>query len=484
MSTQQKPISYRYRASEIEISLTNPFADDKLDRGPFVRATADLLAVICEPFVVALNAPWGSGKTTTLRMLKEVLIAKGVVTAEFNAWKVDDATDPLVPLVASIHERLQALKGGPEADPPKDLNKLKTLGSSLARRSLRAAVRIGTAGIVDTNEIAEILGEAGADAVESASEGVVGDLIDAFKQERQASDEFRRVLMRLVEVAREFNTTGADQPPVVLMIDELDRCRPTFAVAMLERIKHFFDVPGLVFLLAIDLDQLKASTRKVYGVDLDAAEYLRRFIDLELRLPRARVRKMVDRMLSVSGADTFFSERSKYSELRHDREQIVRTVDELAFHFNLSHRVVQRMVSRLMLVLRQTAPTYYLYAMPTIFLIFLRMYHAELLQEFLAGRVSGSYVMNALRESGPGGEAFYQSKTGLVLEGDLLEAQRDTSFVKELLGKAEALKNSTDDAGKRKLALIDRLRNGGFSERIDLGEVMQRIDLVAMDLAS
>lgn len=484
MSTPPKAIAYRYRAGEIEIKPTSPFASDKLDREPFVKATADLLQVIREPFVVALNSPWGTGKTTALGMLKEVLVARGVVTANFNAWKVDDVSDPLVPLVASLHERLEALVGGPPTVPPKDLKRLKTLGSSLAKRGFRAAVKLGTAGIVDTDEINEILGEAGGDAAKSASEGVAEDLIDAFKKEKQASEEFRSVLEKLVGVARDFNASGGDHPPVVLMIDELDRCRPTFAVAMLERIKHFFDVPGLVFLLALDLDQLKASTRKVYGADLDAAEYLRRFVDLELRLPNARVGKMVDGMLSSCGADAFFNARAASGELRYERGQLVRTIEEISFSFELSHRMVQRMVSRLMMVLRQTAHNEYLYPIPTAFLIFLRMFHAPLLQDFVASRVSASKVMEVVRTSKPGGEAFYHSKTGLVVEGDLWNAQGDTPFATALLAEATELQNKTDAESKRKIDLIGRLTSPPWADRVELEIIMQRIDLIAIDLAN
>lgn len=484
MSTPPKAIAYRYRADDIEIKPTSPFASDKLDREPFVKATADLLEVIREPFVVALSSPWGSGKTTALGMLKEVLVTKGVVTANFNAWKVDDVTDPLVPLVASLHERLQALVGGAATVPPKDLKRLKTLGSSLAKRGFRAAVKLGTAGIVDTDEITEILGDAGGDVAKSASVGVAEDLIDAFKKEKQASEEFRTLLIKLVGVARELNASGDDHPPVVLMIDELDRCRPTFAVAMLERIKHFFDVPGLVFLLALDLEQLKASTRKVYGADLDAGEYLRRFVDLELRLPTARVGKMVDGMLSRCGADAFFEARAASGELRYERSQLVRTIEEIASNFELSHRMVQRMVSRLMLVLRQTAHNQYLYPIPSAFLIFMRMFHAPLLQDFVASRVSASKVMEVVRVSKPGGEAFYQSKTGQIVEGDLWEAHRQTPFAKALLSEADQLQNRTDAASKRKMDLIDRLKDPRWSGRVELELIMQRIDLVAIDLAN
>jgi hypothetical protein len=72
------------------------------------------------------------------------------------------------------------------------------------------------------------------------------------------------------------------------MVDELDRCNPTFAVKVLERIKHLFDVPNVVFILSIDKKQLVCSVKGFYGSnEIDAEEYLRRFIDIEYNLPEA-----------------------------------------------------------------------------------------------------------------------------------------------------------------------------------------------------
>ena len=74
---------------------------------------------------------------------------------------------------------------------------------------------------------------------------------------------------------------------MVFIIDELDRCRPTFAIELLERVKHIFDVPNIVFVFGINREELTKSLRSVYG-EIEAEEYLRRFFDMELRLCRIR----------------------------------------------------------------------------------------------------------------------------------------------------------------------------------------------------
>ena len=490
MSTPKTPTSIplRYRSDEIVVAAQLPFENDRLGREPFVKATVDLLKAIREPFVIALNAPWGSGKTTTLRLLEPNLAAAGVATVSFNAWEVDDVTDPLVPLVATLHDRLLEIKGyGPRVDSAK-VERLKTLGSAIVKHGAIAVVKVATAGLLDLGVAAEGLAKAAGEAAENAGEGLAGDLIDVFKRERRAAQQFRTLLQELIAYLQATAEEGVDAPPLVLLIDELDRCRPTFAVAMLERIKHFFDVPGLVFVLAVDLDQLKASTRTVYGTDIDATEYLRRFVDLELRLPRARVGQMVSAMLASCGADAFFAARAKYPAVREDHKWIVQILQDLAERFELSPRVVQRMVTRLMLVLRQTPENGYLDPIIVVFLIFLRIRDEELLRAFVAGRAQAGEVMAALRTVKPGGELFYNSHSGKLIEAYLLYAHNDRhEYVAQLLGHVNELNGQANDAASLRMLEVQRRYQGVCSahfERgsLDLERIEQRINLIATDL--
>jgi KAP family P-loop domain len=73
--------------------------------------------------------------------------------------------------------------------------------------------------------------------------------------------------------------------PLLIIVDELDRCRPNFAIEMLEVIKHLFDVENVVFILAYDGHQLACSTQSLYGQNFDGKTYLQRFFNLEFNLP-------------------------------------------------------------------------------------------------------------------------------------------------------------------------------------------------------
>lgn len=73
---------------------------------------------------------------------------------------------------------------------------------------------------------------------------------------------------------------------IVVVIDELDRCRPDYAIKLLERIKHFFEIPGIVFVIAVDGKNLHHAVNTLYGPSVESEVYLRKFFDIERYLPR------------------------------------------------------------------------------------------------------------------------------------------------------------------------------------------------------
>jgi len=124
----------------------------------------------------------------------------------------------------------------------------------------------------------EAISEALKNTAEAATE-ILKDEIDEYSSKKKGLKEFKNQL-------EEFVNKTTSGKPIVLIIDELDRCRPNYAVEVLEQVKHFFSVKGIVFVLSIDKDQLGNAIKGVYGSEnIDANEYLRRFIDLEYSIP-------------------------------------------------------------------------------------------------------------------------------------------------------------------------------------------------------
>ena len=88
--------------------------------------------------------------------------------------------------------------------------------------------------------------------------------------------------------------------PLVIMIDELDRCRPSYAIELLEVAKHLFAVDNVVFVLAVNRAELVHSVKALYGSGFDAEGYLRRFFDLDFQLPEPDRKRFVSDLLKTT----------------------------------------------------------------------------------------------------------------------------------------------------------------------------------------
>jgi len=136
-----------------------------------------------------------------------------------------------------------------------------------------------------------------ADLGDVASANLANGLVKQFEDSRLTIKQFKQALEDLIK-------GDARKQPLFVLIDELDRCRPTHAVAMLERIKHLFDVDGLVFVLATDTDQLRHAINAIYGATFDSRGYLLRFFDRTYRFPEPDRLAYVGHLFKQHSIDT------------------------------------------------------------------------------------------------------------------------------------------------------------------------------------
>lgn len=265
-----------------------PWYHDAIGRKQVADYLTPFLASIRQPFVVSVDAPYGGGKSYFLQNWRRDLDEVGYVTVYFNAWETDFSEDPLLAFLATISQQLETKKqSNPGGIKKTVLNKLTNDGPKLIAKASELVVKAF---------LRRHLGDNGLDAVkdildEHSEEEVVREIGAAatriFKQQNEDLDamlNFRDELERSIQEL----TSGlpVDQQKLVVFVDELDRCRPNYAVDVLERIKHFFAVPGMVLILGIDEKQIANAMAAVYGPKLDTDGYLRRFIDWRFRLPK------------------------------------------------------------------------------------------------------------------------------------------------------------------------------------------------------
>lgn len=372
-----------YRIDDLVIPSDDPFKNDALDRRPVVEFLAGLIGRLNGPFVMVLDSPWGTGKTTLIRMLEATLKSSSFQCVHFNAWKVDYVTDPLVALVSSL-DRISSGADSAANGYKKHLKTVKKITSLVAKRGLRAATKALTVGVLDIDA------EVKAAASEFAADTVV-DIVEAFNQERDLLEKFRT---ELSEAIKQLPQAG-NQPTLIFFIDELDRCRPTFAIELLERVKHLFDIPNIVFVLSIDKQQLEASTTAVYGSSINAAEYLRRFIDLEYRIPAAAPRKFTESLFVRYDLNSIFAQRID-SSVRDDKLNFISTFTLLANAMGLSLRARERCITRLRVVMDGVPSRSHLDPDLVALLVILRSNQANLFHRFAKGEAPPEEIMTFL----------------------------------------------------------------------------------------
>lgn len=313
-------------------------------------------------FVMNVKGRWGTGKTFFLNKIAQQLQLSGHKVAHLDAWKADDKIDPLISLISAIKTELKD-----------DLKRESSIGKAYGALSKHGARIIGeaTRGIA-TRTVKHFLGES-VDAIgdivsETPTEllGIdedemgkalaivkagTGDAFDklprelvitsAFAQEikkatqqRDALEAFCKSLRDIVEAYREQRDTPL---PLYVIVDELDRCRPTFAIQLLERINHLFDVEGIVFLIGTDSDELEHSIRAVYGESFNSHAYLNRFFVATYHLATPSIRNWVTHLIKVYGIEL-----GKFRTISDDDSDKIEIACNICGGFNMSIRDCSR----------------------------------------------------------------------------------------------------------------------------------------------
>ena len=177
----------------------------------------------------------------------------GRVAVYYNAWENDCDDDPLVSLIETLASDAKTKKWGKAT-------------WAVLNEALNGIVRKYTG--ADAGSVRRAL-----------NDDQPVRLLDAEATRRASRQKLKELLAKLVDDAGNNEEFG-----VVVVIDELDRCRPTFATELMERVKHVLNVQGLVFAFGVNLVALRETVKVVYG-DIDAHQYLLRMFTATLHMP-------------------------------------------------------------------------------------------------------------------------------------------------------------------------------------------------------
>lgn len=309
-----------------------PFKDDKLGRKDYAEILTGIVETFVSGAVVALNGSWGTGKTAFLKMWSQHLKNQDFPVVYYNAWEDDISDEPLVSMLRGM-KVLQKEEG---------LDDVLKTGAKVCLGALMGALTAATG----------FLGEVAKGAIEGGAKQLEATIYDSLKKE----DDRAEIMHSFKDSLKDYMTKVCDKgKPLIFMVDELDRCNPAFAVKVLERIKHLFDVPNIVFILAVDKRQLACSVKGFYGSnEIDAEEYLRRFIDFEYFLPEPNADQFCEYLYDYYGFDEFL--RNEYrigidysgqnkAKAEFDKEEFLTMAKVLVKQNHPSLRQVERVFS-------------------------------------------------------------------------------------------------------------------------------------------
>jgi len=410
----------KYKITSIDVPADEPLRYDALNRGPSVNALKNLINNLSGPFVLAIDSPWGTGKTTFVRMLKSTLQSEGYKCLYFDAWKNDFTADPILGFLAEFDNL-----GGEEAGYRTHINKLKKIASAIAKRAIPAGGKILTAGLLDLDKFTE-------DIIAEYAAGSVSDAVDIYKAEQNLLRDFHESL----EAAINELSTKDGPSQLIMFIDELDRCRPDFAIELLERVKHVFDVKNVVFVLSVDKSQLNISLQAIYGAGLNSDEYLRRFIDLEFDLGPVDAGAFTDNLFERFDLSSVFQKRDGRAVVN-DVEHIKRIFNSLATLYELSLRAREQCFTRIAVAMMTTPSNYIIYPILLTTLAVLRIAKPVVYRGFVFGETTSDDVLESIYDV-QGGKEFVESREGQLVEVFLIAAKHEAYGTSEILNRYKA----------------------------------------------
>lgn len=254
----------------------NPFDNDLLNRRELARKLTEYIERLRMGAVLAIDAPWGDGKTWFGKNWAKKLKDDSYSVAYIDAFEQDYIDDPFILLASELLDIVKDKSQSKMKLTKKATNVVKATASISAKVGMGLITKYALGGVDLGDEIEGAISEASKDTGNKSSKWIE----ESFKkhsENKKSITEFKEELEKYA--------TSQDKP-IIIFIDELDRCKPDFSISLIERIKHFFDVPNVVFVLLLNREQLEKAIKGVYGVETDASAYLGKFINFFFNLPK------------------------------------------------------------------------------------------------------------------------------------------------------------------------------------------------------
>ena len=346
MLTSSFPLLQSDSDNEILLSVIDaaPLPQDLLDRKPIFDHLFKIISLLSaqqSSCAFALTGQWGSGKTFILDLLKDKLTTfqdgNAFAVFPYNCWQYDYYEEPLTAIVSAMIDHLDRQEHLLSPELRRTLAERAQVFKPILQKLFLSVIRNKLG--VDLQGLAAFL----------PSESSLEDAVDAAQQlltSPQSFDPYLSLNSAIQEARTGLERLAAKQT-VVVLVDELDRCTPTYAIKVLERLHHLFDgVKNVIVLFSVDKNQLSHTIQQIFGSQTNIDAYLKKFISFEVPLPVSPIKGSFlekypeyeslfvrDGLKTTFDYDAFFSALFAETPIR-DQERLmerVRTIHTLLF---------------------------------------------------------------------------------------------------------------------------------------------------------
>lgn len=255
--------------------------EDVLNRDPFVQQIVELTKILSENrknCCFAIEGEWGSGKSFVLEMIQECLkVEQSEITGtdrffvvQYDCWKYDYYEEPVVAIISALKEQIE---------------KYMSVLSDETRKKMLAGVK-------------KVITQIAVKAIKSKTRVDFAGITEVFKDDGKIYNKYFGFQNVIKKVQEEINEISKDQT-VVIMVDELDRCLPSYAIKVLERIHHVFNgLENVVVIIAMEKKQIENSLHQIYGDEMNVDRYLKKIISFSFQLDNGSANNFIEKYAS------------------------------------------------------------------------------------------------------------------------------------------------------------------------------------------
>ena len=334
---------------------------DEFNRKPIAENIIRLLTSPIDLSPMVIDGGWGTGKTEFCQKLIRLMEQQhsDYQPVYIDAFRSDHSGEPLLALLAEIIKACTPEDTGEQpSEQRKEMTKkvakaagfvMKTVAKAAVSHVLKQNMEDlaeGMSQIINDKQEAKNAAATVAGAATTLASHSIDATIDATVEALLKEQiEAEKNLETLKACLKDF----AEEKPIILFIDELDRCRPDYAVDMLEVIKHVFDVENVKVVLVTNTKQLRAAINHRYGVEVDAQKYLDKFLKYSFALPDKIVAPfgMIQALVSVEYFKQLIQNSHMASELQaliDERNLTIEFISDMIERNGLSLRETERLV--------------------------------------------------------------------------------------------------------------------------------------------